>query len=145
VVRRIRALVGILLLIPLVGSGVTWTLAVRGLGHGAHHVSLQSAAGRLAVVLEHGVASHSAHDHDAGDGMSHSHDHHDHHEDHVVVLAAADPCSTTAPQQVQRDHGPAVALTRFHDSSSPRAALLPCRACSRVGPPVPSRSSILRI
>lgn len=139
-----------LLLLPLMASGITWTLALQVFAHGAHHVSLHAAAGRVTIVLEHEPVSEHSHDHAlATDDVAHvptaTHSH-SHHPDHVVAFSAPDPWSTTASRDLQNNGGPAIALASAIGSSNVHAPVISCVAYSRVGPPAPpSRSSILRI
>jgi hypothetical protein len=148
-VRRLKIFVVMSLVAPLVGSGVTWPLAVKVLAHGAHHVSLHSSAGQLAVVLEHEDETAHAHHHaSAPTPMRHdpaaTHAHREN-RDHVVALSAPDPCCPGAARQLQTACGLAITHTPAIPSANPHAPSMPCVAYSRVGPPVPSRSSILRI
>ncbi len=149
-VRRLRGLVVMSLLLPVMASGVAWTLAIEGLGHGAHHVSFHAASGRLTIVLEHDPsAAGYSHDHPLGSDVAHvpaaTHSHSSDH-DHVVAFSAPDPWSTTTPQYLQNNGGAAIVLATATASANVHASMISCAAYSRVGPPAPpSRSSILRI
>lgn len=139
-----------LLLLPVMATGVTWTLAVHALAHGTHHVSLHSAAGGLTIILGHDDAE-STDSHDDAHAMddiarvpaaTHSHSQH---QDHVVAFSTLDPCSPTAARHLEKDCGPAIVLQTAIGSANHNTPLSRCVACSGVGPPAPSRSSILRI
>lgn len=141
-VRRSRSLIAVSLLVPMVGSGVAWVLPLALWPHGDHHVALHSATGRLAIVMEH-VATEPEHDHDAP-GASHSHAE-PQHDDHVIVLSAPDSTSIVPVRHLPGNAGPAVILSAVVVSEQLRAAFVSHTPRDGVGPPVPSRSSILRI
>jgi len=146
-VRRRYSLIVTVLLVALVGSWATWASAIQAVAHGAHHISFRWCNGRAAIVLqhEHREASHPhAHAHDdATDAAATTSDHD---RDHVVVLPGSDDSySRPSLQQLPHDGGPAIPFAASIDFATPDAPLVPCVACSRVGPPVPSRSNILRI
>ncbi len=136
--RRLRSCVAVLLLVPFVGSGASWLAALHLMTHGNHHVAMDATDGRIAIVLEHGIDEH---DDDHAPFSTHSHTTDD---DHVVVIASADDVSVTSARFAPNDGGPSATLGVV--STSPPLRLLTLRPIrSGVGPPVPSRSSILRI
>ncbi len=127
---------------PLVANGVVWALPLGALAHGEHRVTLHAVAGHVAVTMAHTESDHDHHDHDHDATPSHANPHHT---DHVVALSApAASCTLPAPP-LPRDGGPAVIVAASATFALVRIAPLSCRPHTRIGPPLPSRSNILRI
>jgi hypothetical protein len=149
-VRRLKSLVVISLIVPLLGSEVTWAFVLEALADGSHHVSLRSSNGHVDIVLQHGADSHpeAGHLHVTDDGsdvqavaIPDSHDH----RDHVVKLPGSERVPTNATKLSQPHCGSAIVVAAAIDCSSIHVPRVSFVACSRVGPAAPSRSSILRI
>lgn len=142
--RRFKTVVAFLLVLPFVGTGTSWLAALHLMAHGNHHVTIDRADGRLAIVLEHHIDDH----HDDDDGAHHapaSTHSHATDDDHVVTIASADETSVAPSRWVPGDDGPPVALGFAVGTPSIRAHAVLQPSRSRVGPPPPVRSSILRI
>ena len=149
-VRRLKALVALMLLVPLVGSEVTWALALEVLADSSHHVSLRTTRGRLDIVLQHGTDTdrhdrHLANDVSQGPGTALTPRAHDHHADHVVALAASERLFAASTKQSPSNDASLILLAAPIGCASVRAEIVSCVARSRVGPAAPSRSRILRI
>lgn len=123
------------------GSGGSWLAALHLMAHGNHHVTIDTADGRLAVVLEHHDDDHHHH-HDHAPASTHPHPSDD---DHVVTIASPDVASVTSARHPLSDCGPSATLSSFAPLPPLRIDLAHRAVRARVGPLTPARSSILRI
>ena len=146
--RRCESIVVIALAVSLMGNEVSWAFSLEALAHGSHHVAVRPDAGHFDVVLHHQTdAPLRARDRHLARHATPAEldDSHEHHRDHVVKLPGVDGmAASTKVSYLHREPAITVATVRGSECSGVRPSTFTF-ACSRVGPPTPPRSSILRI